>query len=182
VPAVAEYVGDLQKALHSAKSNISSSQQRQKYYADRKRRDHPFQVGDSVLLAVRQNQLPPGLSSKLSAKYMGPFCILEAVGVNAFKLELPADFRIHPVFHVSQLKPYVSSTNPTAEPTNPGPLYTGRQGDYYEVETILGKRKFGRSWRFLVKWKGWSDHDNSWEALRNVRHLTDLIAAAPVLP
>jgi hypothetical protein len=89
-----------------------------------------------VLLAVRQNQLPPGLSSKLSAKYMGRFSILETVGVNAFKLDLPADLRIHPVFHVSQLKPYVSSTNPTTESTNPGPLFTGRQGNHPGQEEI----------------------------------------------
>jgi hypothetical protein len=182
VPSAAEHVGELQQVLLSAKSNISSAQQRQKSYADKKRRDHPFQVGDLVLLAVRQNQLPPGLSSKLSAKYIGPFSILDIVGVNAFKLELPADMRIHPVFHVSQLKPYVSSDTLSAAPTNPGPLFTGRQGDYYEVETILGKKKFGRSWRFLVKWKGWSEHDNSWEKLQTVKHLADLVAAAPILP
>eukprot|EP00884_Botryococcus_braunii_P005272 jgi/Botrbrau1/14746/Bobra.0108s0089.1 len=85
------------------------------------------------------------------------------------QLDLPSDFRIHPAFHVSKLKPYVSSTNPTAECTNPSPLFTGRQRDYYEVETIVGKKKFGRSWGFLVKWKGWSDDDNSWEALQNVK-------------
>jgi hypothetical protein len=76
-------------------------------------------------------------------------------------------------FHVSQLKPYVSSTNPIAEPTNSGPLYTCRQGDYYEVETILGKRRVRNSWHYLVKWTGYDDFDNTWEPLANVRHLSD---------
>ncbi len=78
---------------------------RQKAYADKKRREHQFQVGEQVLLAVRQQQLPPGISSKLPVKYSGPFLIDDisaAVGKNAFKLDLPATVNIHPVFHVSQ--------------------------------------------------------------------------------
>jgi hypothetical protein len=98
--------------LKSAKSNISSAQQRMKAQADKKRRDHLFRV------AARQNQLPPGLSSKLSAKYFGPFPI---VGAHAFKLDMPATVNIHVEFHVSQLKPYVASDTPTV-PTHPPPV------------------------------------------------------------
>jgi hypothetical protein len=79
-----------------------------KTYADKRRRDHPFKVGDQVLRAARKNQLAPGLSSKLSAKYFGPLEIVAAVGNRAFRLALPETVNIHPVFHVSQLKPYVS--------------------------------------------------------------------------
>jgi Chromo (CHRromatin Organisation MOdifier) domain len=178
VPSVSEFVGDFQSALNSAKSNISSSQQRQKTYADQYRRKHTFQVGDSVLLAVRRNQLPPGYSSKLSAKYMGPFPIVAAIGNNVFKLDLPATVNIHPVFHVSQLKPYEPSTTSTGI-TNPGPVYADTRGEFYVVEKIVAKNRAGRSWKFLVKWKGWEDFNNSWEPLGNIRHLSDLIAAAP---
>jgi hypothetical protein len=176
--AVSEWVEALQSALGNAKSNLSSAQQRQKAYADKHRRDHSFQVGDQVLLAARKNQLPPGLSSKLSAKYYGPFPILAAVGDHAFRLELPETVDIHPVFHVSQLKPYVSSSTP-AIVTTPPPVYADRRGGIYEVETILAKKKFGRSWRYLVKWTGYDDSENTWEPLANVRHLTGLLEAAP---
>ncbi len=117
-PAVTEYVENLQAALRSAHSNISSSQQRMKAYADKKRRDHLFKVGDGVLLAARQNQSPPSLSPKLSAKYYGPFPTIAAVGSVAFKLELPETVKTHPVFHVSQLKPFFESSSPTV-PTEP---------------------------------------------------------------
>lgn len=177
-PAVSEWVEALQSALGNAKSNLSSAQQRQKAHADKHRRDHSFQVGDQVLLAARKNQLPPGLSSKLSAKYYGPFPIIAAVGDHAFRLELPETVDIHPVFHVSQLKPYVSSSTP-AVVTSPPPLYADKRGGIYEVETILAKKKFGRSWRYLVKWTGYDDSENTWEPLANVRHLTDLVEAAP---
>ena len=132
----------MQAALRGAKSNISSAQQRMKVQADKRRKDHQFKVGDRVLLAVRQNQLPPGLSSKLSAKYHGPHTILSAIGSSAFKLELPEGVNIHPVFHVSQLKPYVESDAPL-EPPEPPPVYTDRRGGIFEVETILQKRKVG---------------------------------------
>ena len=180
-PAVTEFVENLQAALRGAKSNISSAQQRMKVQTDKRRKDHQFKVGDRVLLAVRQNQLPPGLSSKLSAKYHGPHTILSAIGSSAFKLELPQSVNIHPVFHVSQLKPYVESDAPL-EPPEPPPVYTGRRGGIFEVETILQKRKVGRSWQFLVKWTGYASHENTWEPLANVKHLPELMLAAPEIP
>ncbi len=140
VLAVTEYMENMPAALRSAHSNISSAQERMKTYADKKRKDHPFKVGDRVLLAARQKQLPPALSSKLSAMYYGPFPILFAVGPVAFKLELPETVNIHPVFHVSQIKPFLESLHPT-EPTQPPPVYADRPGGVFEVESILGKRR-----------------------------------------
>jgi hypothetical protein len=174
----------MQDALKSARSNILSAQQRQKVYADRKRRDHPFKVGDSVLLAARQNQLPPGLSSKLSAKYFGPFPIIAAVGTHAFKLELPESVTIHPVFHVSQLKPFIPSAV-EAVPTQPPPVYADRRGGIFVVEAILGKRKYRGRWQYLVKWDGYDDSENTWEPASNLQHLVgdlaEQMAAAPLL-
>ncbi len=154
--------------------NISSSQHRMKAYADKKSRDHPFKVGDRVLLAARQNQLPHGLSSKLSAKYYRPFPILSADGFVAFKLELPKTVNIHPIFHVSQLEPFLESSTPT-EPTRPPPFYADRRGGIFEVESILAKRKIRNSWSYLVKWKGYDDFEITWEPLAHVRHLSDLL-------
>ncbi len=133
-----------------------------------------------VLLAVRKNQLPPGLSPKLSAKFSGPFPIVAAVGTHAFKLDLPATVNIHPLFHVSQLKPFIASNAPTV-PTHPPPLYADRRGGVYIVEGILAKRKYRNSFQYLVKWQGYEDTENTWEPLANVRHLSDMLAAAPLV-
>ncbi len=107
-----------------------------------------------------QNLLPLELAFfQISAEYSGPFPIITAVGSEAFRLDLPATVNIHPVFHASQLKPYVASAllHPVTDTTNPGPLYANNRGDEYAVESILAKRRKGRSWEYLVKWQGYSD-------------------------
>jgi hypothetical protein len=151
-----------------------------KAQADKKRRDHHFRVGDNVLLAARQNQLPPGLSSKLSAKYFGPFPIVAAVGAHAFKLDLPATMNIYPEFHVSSLKPFAASHTPTV-PTHPPPVYADRRGGVHTVEAILGQQRHRNGWQYLVKWEGYDDKDNTWEPLANVRHLAVMLAATPLI-
>lgn len=57
------------------------------------------------------------LKFKLSKRYYGPFQIIERIGVVAYKLLLPTDYRIHPVFHISLLKEYHGDT-----PINPTPV------------------------------------------------------------
>ncbi|WVZ61807.1 hypothetical protein U9M48_011622 [Paspalum notatum var. saurae] len=81
-----------------------------KTLTDKKRTDCQFQVGEMVLLKLQpyiQSSVANCPFPKLAYKYYGPYKILERVGAVAYKLDLPADAHIHPVFHVSQLKPFV---------------------------------------------------------------------------
>ncbi len=93
---------------------------------------------------------------------------------------MPVTFNIHHVFHVSQLKPFLKSSNPT-KPTQPHLVYAYRRGGVFLVESILGKRKIRNSWSYLVKWRGYDDFESTWEPLAHVRHLSDLLVAAPLI-
>jgi hypothetical protein len=80
---------------------------RQKSYADNRRRELVFEVGDFVYLKVSpmRGMKRFKVKGKLSPRYIGPFKILERKGEVAYQLELPNTLSdVHDVFHVSQLK------------------------------------------------------------------------------
>ncbi|GKD90595.1 hypothetical protein Tco_1366102 [Tanacetum coccineum] len=81
--------------------------ERQKSYADLKRKPMDFQVGDKVMLKVSpwKGVVCFGKRGKLNPRYVGPFKVLERVGDVAYKIELPEELsRVHNTFHVSNLK------------------------------------------------------------------------------
>jgi hypothetical protein len=104
-----------QDFLQLIKANLATTQNRMKQYADAKRSPREFQVGDMVYLKLQpiaQSSVFHRPCAKLSFKYFGPFSILEKLGTAAYKLQLPASAAIHPIFHVSQLKPHVPNNIP----------------------------------------------------------------------
>ncbi|GJX39641.1 hypothetical protein Tco_0252944 [Tanacetum coccineum] len=80
---------------------------RQKSYADLKRKPMEFQVGDKVMLKFLpwKGAVRFGKREKLNPRYVGPFKVLEKVREVAYKLELSEELsRVHNTFHVSNLK------------------------------------------------------------------------------
>ncbi|GJX06172.1 putative reverse transcriptase domain-containing protein [Tanacetum coccineum] len=89
------------------KQRIQTARDRQKSYADLKRKPMEFQVGDRVMPKVSpwKGVVHFGKRGKLNTRYVGPFKVLERVGSVAYKLELPQELsRVHNTFHVSNLK------------------------------------------------------------------------------
>jgi hypothetical protein len=89
------------------KENLTVSRNRQKCYADKRRKPLEFQIGDRVLLKVSpwKGVVRFGKKGKLSPRFVGPFKIIERIGPVAYKLELPQELElVHPVFHVSNLR------------------------------------------------------------------------------
>ncbi|GJU72508.1 hypothetical protein Tco_1263913 [Tanacetum coccineum] len=86
---------------------MQAARDRQKSYADLKRKPMEFQVGDKVMLKVSpwKGVVRFGKRGKLNPRYVGPFKVIERVGEVAYKLELPEELsRVHNTFHVSNLK------------------------------------------------------------------------------
>ncbi|GKC12807.1 hypothetical protein Tco_1009589, partial [Tanacetum coccineum] len=96
-----------EQVIAMLKFHLKGAQDRMKTYADKKRSDREFAVGDLVYLKLqpyRQLTLRVHRQHKLSAKFFGPFKVLQKVGRVAYKLELPSTAQIHPVFHVLDRK------------------------------------------------------------------------------
>ena len=75
-----------------------------KKYADMKRRDVEYQIGNMVFLEIRpyrQVSLRKKRNEKRYPKFFGPYKIIEKIAPVADKLELPSTTYIHPIFHVS---------------------------------------------------------------------------------
>ncbi|GKE57090.1 hypothetical protein Tco_1496275, partial [Tanacetum coccineum] len=89
------------------KKRIQAIRDRQKSYADRRRKPLEFEVGDKVMLKVSpwKGVIRFGKRGKLNPRYIGPFKILAKVGMLAYRLELPEQLiRVHSTLHVSNLK------------------------------------------------------------------------------
>ncbi|GJU50347.1 putative reverse transcriptase domain-containing protein [Tanacetum coccineum] len=89
------------------KQRMQAAQDRQKSYADRKRKPMEFEVGDRVMLKVSPWKwvIRFGKRGKLNPRYVRPFKVLAKVGKVAYRLELPQELsRVYHTFHVSNLK------------------------------------------------------------------------------
>jgi hypothetical protein len=93
--------------IRMVRENLKTVQSRQQSYADTRRRDLSFEVGDYVYLKVSpiKGIKRFGVKGKLAPRYIGPYQIQARRGEVAYQLSLPESLSVvHDVFHVSQLK------------------------------------------------------------------------------
>ncbi|WVZ75436.1 hypothetical protein U9M48_023487 [Paspalum notatum var. saurae] len=102
-----EIIEDAERQVRMIRENLRIAQTRQKSYADNRRRDLEFAVGDYVYLKVSpiRGLCRFKVKGKLAPRYIGPFKIIDRKGEVAYQLELPDRLSgVHNVFHISQLK------------------------------------------------------------------------------
>lgn len=133
---------------------------------ENRRRLPPFGIGDKVLvdkefLKSPEERLRP--KEKLRAKFSGPYTVLEVIGRNAYRLQLPTANRAHPVLSADALKPYFASTPADGRP--PEPRAKTRHGvqDTYNTDGVFDHQcSRGNKWKFLVGWEGFGVADRTW--------------------
>lgn len=100
---------------------LKTVQSRQKSYADVRRRDREYEVGDHVFIKVTpmKGQTRFGVKGKLASRYVGPYEILEKINTVTYRVALPSVMEhMHNVFHVSMLQGYFRDPFHVIEPTH----------------------------------------------------------------
>ncbi|KAJ9510007.1 hypothetical protein QJQ45_011664 [Haematococcus lacustris] len=165
--AAEDFVTSMRNNLTAARSALQRSIDTQKLHADQHRRHEEFEVGDLVLLSCAHLNLQTAVNSaKLQPRFVGPFKVLAKHSPVSYKLDLPSSMRILPTFHISRLRPYLSSSSfpERAVELQPSPVIIDGEA-YFTVEAILGRRwnDAQHAFQYLIKWAGYDDSFNSWE-------------------
>lgn len=159
---------------------LTIAQERQKHYADLRRRDVKYSQGQWVFLSTKNVKFKATGTPKFLPRFIGPFQVEHVYGprdvhgvvttVTACRLTLPVLMKIHPVFHVALLKEYIP------DEFCPGAPDTGRElpltydsdgSPTWEVECVMQerqrkvKKKFVRE--FLIQWKNFGPEQHTWE-------------------
>ncbi|GJS34814.1 reverse transcriptase domain-containing protein [Tanacetum coccineum] len=102
-----EIVHETTEKISQIKERLKTARDRQKSYADKRRKPLEFKVGDHVMLKVApwKGVVHFGKKGKLAPRFVGPFEITERIGKVAYRLRLPQELNnVHDTFHVSNLK------------------------------------------------------------------------------
>lgn len=161
-----QFVEEANEKIKVVQENMRKAQERQKKYADKGRREVIFQADDMVYLkvAAQKGRDRFGKIGKLETRYIGPYRVIARIGEVAYKLELPPDMPLHPVFHVSMLRKHIRDPNQiepepeglTTDLTYPqGPLRVGerrirklKKREIAQIQVFWGKQH-----RIVVTWE-----------------------------
>ncbi|CDF35428.1 unnamed protein product [Chondrus crispus] len=134
-----------------ARDNIAHARADEKHYADKKRRDVQFEVGDL---------------------YLGPLSVLEVKGPVTYRIELPPSLkRAHNVFHVSKLKKYQQQEGQN----NMEVIIDGDGTVQEEVQEIMDKKKEDNAIWYLVRFYGDEESEAIWMPKQDLRNYMDLV-------
>ncbi|XP_024172348.1 uncharacterized protein LOC112178434 [Rosa chinensis] len=131
-----------------------------------------FAIGDWVYLKLhpyRQKSLVKLPANKLAPRYYGPFQITARIGQLPYKLALPHQARLHPVFHVSLLKWRIGDmkhVSPTLPPFDESGELIWSPEAILDMQAVKHKKHQVTQW--LIKWTGLPVEDATWESAQEI--------------
>lgn len=178
LPAPAEMIEGMRADLELARTHLLKAQTWQKQAYDKRHRKVSFKKGDRVYLSAENIKLAAATCNKLKQRWLGPFMVRSVVSSLSYELELPKGLsRLHPVFHVSKLKPARQSSKLVSEPEEPEPVLIDGEAEW-EVEAIIKHRQVGRRpIEFLVTFVGFPLTAAEWLHEEDLENSQELLTA-----
>ncbi|KAB5518549.1 hypothetical protein PHYPO_G00167340 [Pangasianodon hypophthalmus] len=106
-------------------------------------------------------------TASLPPRYVGPFKVVRRVNPVAYRLQLPPSLRINPTFHVSLLRPVLTSSYAPA-PRNPPPPRILQGQTVFTVRRLLDSRWVRGGLQYLVDWEGYGPEECCWVPARDI--------------
>jgi len=173
---VGKFVERMKKIQEEAKAVLEKVQEKMKKFANRRRGEgEEYRVGDLVLLSTKDLkwQMKGRRSEKLMERFVDPYKVKGIVSSNAIELELPKSIKIHPVVNASRVQLYKPQVEGQKR-TLPKPVII-KEEEEFEVEKILNKRMVREKEKFLVRWKGYTAEEDTWENKENLENAKELV-------
>ena len=171
-----EFAREMKERHEEARAALVKSQEEMKRQADKSRKEaEEYRVGDKVLINTKDfsMELMKRVMKKLTEKFIGPYVVRKIVSENAVELELLASLRVHLVVNVRRLVKYREQVEGQKKIPPPPVKVAGEKE--YEVEEILDRQERRGKIRYLVKWKGYTAEENTWEGLENLKNAREKI-------